>query len=378
MSFTFIHTADWQIGKAFGRFAPEVAALLRAARLDAIDTIASVAREAGARHVIVAGDVIDSELIEDVGLRQPLGRMGAYPDLTWHLLPGNHDPARGGGVWERMVRLGLPGNVMPLLSPAVCLIEDGIALLPAPLMAKQTVRDPSLWMEEARTPEGVIRIGVAHGSVQGFGTLGEASVPIGPSRRTRAGLDYLAIGDWHGTKEIGPGVWYSGTPEPDSFADNGPGHVLRVSIGGAGAEPDVQRIRTGRYQWREWRAVLSRLADFDPIEREVKGFGAEQRRLILSLVLEGVIGAAEAAALDERVARLAALPLATRVDQSRLRMLAEAADREQLGDPLLAAVAERLIAKSEGPDASEARAAARAMRLLLVLGAKEDRPEGGP
>ena len=36
----FLHTADWQLGKPFGRFEPEVRAALGEARFDAIDRIA--------------------------------------------------------------------------------------------------------------------------------------------------------------------------------------------------------------------------------------------------------------------------------------------------------------------------------------------------
>ncbi len=41
----------------------------------------------------------------------------------------------------------------------------------------------------------------------------------------------MALGDWHGRKQIGPRTWYSGTPEPDAFQDNDPGHALIVALG---------------------------------------------------------------------------------------------------------------------------------------------------
>ncbi|MGD9804792.1 MAG: exonuclease SbcCD subunit D [Hyphomicrobiaceae bacterium] len=369
MTFTFIHTADWQIGKAFAQFDADVGAQLRAARLEAIDRIAGVAGANGAQHVIVAGDVFDSELIEDPWLRQPLARMAAYSDLAWHLLPGNHDPARGGGIWERLVRLGLPPNVTPLTMASPYRITPNVVLLPSPLAAKEMRSDPTGWMDHAESGAGDLRIGVAHGSVRGFGSLGEAAVPIDAGRRRSAGLDYLALGDWHGTKKIAAGVWYAGTPEADSFANNDPGHVLVVSIAGQGSEPAVTRVATGCFRWFERRAVISRIADFAPLESEIAMLGANRRHSILKLVLEGAIGAADAAAIDARVAQLAALPLATLVDQRRLRVLADAADRDRLADPLLAAVADRLIARGQHGDAAEARVAARSMRLLLSLDA---------
>ena len=55
-----IHTADWQIGKPFGRFGPEVRNALAEARFDAIDRIGRIAADCGVDHVIVAGDVFDN------------------------------------------------------------------------------------------------------------------------------------------------------------------------------------------------------------------------------------------------------------------------------------------------------------------------------
>ena len=79
MAFTFIHTADWQLGKSFGQFPPETAGALRLARQDVIPRIAKAARDAGAKHVLVAGDVWDSKIPSNTTLRQPLAILGEAP-----------------------------------------------------------------------------------------------------------------------------------------------------------------------------------------------------------------------------------------------------------------------------------------------------------
>ena len=53
----FIHSADWQLGKPYGRFESEVRAGLSEARFEAIDTLGRMAVEYGAQHVVVAGDI---------------------------------------------------------------------------------------------------------------------------------------------------------------------------------------------------------------------------------------------------------------------------------------------------------------------------------
>jgi len=70
-----IHTADWQLGKPFGRFPAEVRAALAEARLDAIDRIAAAASSSLARHVIVAGDVFDNVEPGDRVVMQAMSRM---------------------------------------------------------------------------------------------------------------------------------------------------------------------------------------------------------------------------------------------------------------------------------------------------------------
>jgi DNA repair exonuclease SbcCD nuclease subunit len=34
-------------------------------------------------------------------------------------------------------------------------------------------------------------------------------------------IDYIALGDWHGIKQVNQKVWYSGTPEIDRFPKRG-------------------------------------------------------------------------------------------------------------------------------------------------------------
>ncbi len=238
MTFRFIHTADWQLAKPFANMPPALAGELGAARLGVIARVALIARNEGAAHVLVAGDVFDGEQIESATIRRALEQMRQAAPVTWVLLPGNHDPARVGGLWERIARIGVPDNVMVLNEAKPFALSPQAIILPAPLTSKNPGRDPTEWMDHAATPPGVLRIGLAHGSVHGFGSEGESSVPLARDRAARAGLAYLALGDWHGAKQIDARTWYSGTPEPDRFKENESGNILAVSVEG-GALPAV-------------------------------------------------------------------------------------------------------------------------------------------
>ncbi len=287
MSFSFIHTADWQIGKPFRNFPERVAGRLEGARLEAIDRLAAAARARGMTHVLVAGDIWDSDRLPSRVEQQPLKRMAAYPELRWVLIPGNHDAARAGSVWMRLAARGAPPNVVALTEPRLFEVAPGVMLLPAPLLSRSAGRDPTLWMDDAATPSGVLRVGLAHGSVQGFGSDGDPDGLIDAARAKRAGLDYLALGDWHGTTRINARTWYSGTPEPERFKDNEPGEALAVTIAGPGAEPTVERIATGHYVWVSAATEISDAADLARIERDLRARGTLLNRMLVRLVLRG-------------------------------------------------------------------------------------------
>ncbi len=363
MAFAFIHTADWQIGKAFGRFEADKAAILRRARFDVIDRIAAAARSANAAHVLVAGDVFDGETLPDSLVQQTLARLAAHGGaqgsaqggstqgtagcLTWHLLPGNHDPARPGGIWERMRRSGVPVCVVLHLDAMPTEISPDVYLLPAPLTAKAMSHDPTAWMDAAVTPPHALRIGLAHGSIKGFGSLGEAAVPIDPARPKYAGLAYMALGDWHGTKSIGPALWYSGTPEPDSFAENDPGNVLAIRLAGPGSPAEVATVPSGQFTWANRRVMLAGAHDVAALETDILRQGPGAATYLLNLTLEGRIPLSATPEIELRLSRLRALLFDLRIDRTRLMATATDADLLDLGDDALAAVAVRLKARAD-------------------------------
>lgn len=291
-----IHTADWQLGKPFGRFAQEVRTALAEARFDAIDRIGALARERDIAHVVVAGDVFDSTGPADREIVQAVTRMGRAP-CTWWLMPGNHDHARSEGLWAR-VRSAAPPSVRVVDTPEPVGMEEGAWLLPAPLEHRRTREDLTGGFDGMATPNGALRI--AHGSVVDFGARGEADNMIPPDRAERSGLDYLALGDWHGFLPIGDCTSYSGTPEADRFGREEPGGVVVADVR-RGAAPTIERVETGRYRWleREWR--LSGPDDFGRELRDLRA-SVDQASTLVRLVLSGTLSLADRIAVRQACA----------------------------------------------------------------------------
>jgi DNA repair exonuclease SbcCD nuclease subunit len=376
MSFTFLHTADWQIGKVFGGFAPDRAVFLAEARRSAIDRIAAVARAEGAEHVLVAGDVYDARDIPDVDLVQSLDRMRRAQDVVWHLLPGNHDPAHPGGIWDRLVRKGVPANVRLHLEPGVTTMAPDVALLTAPLKAKTAVADPTAWMDTAETPTARYRIGLAHGSIQGFGGEdGDAAVPISPGRAANAGLSYLALGDWHGLTRISDRVWYSGTPEPDRFPDNEPGFVLAVHLDGPEQAPRVERHVTSQYTWLKRSVDVTAEGSMQRFAEALLRETRNAEHVLVNLKVSGAPSLAGWAEAEEQMAMLAPRLFHLAVESSAVAVLPEAIELEEFGSGDLRRVTETLSRIAQDKASARAGAAALALRKLYQM-AREMRVGG--
>ena len=325
-----IHTADWQIGKSFRRFG-EQEELFRTARLTAIESIGKLAETQGVVHVLVAGDIYDNDAPSPKTLRAPLERMRGFPKVRWHLLPGNHDPHRPKGVWDRVRETPPPPNVHLHLTPQPVDLESNVVLLPAPLTRKSEGRDLTEWMDEATTPHASIRIGLAHGSVTGFGTDVEASNPIAPTRPQSARLSYLALGDWHRTSKVGPFSWYAGTPEPDRAGRRSQeeGQVLLVELKGSGAPPCVTRHTVGSYRWLTREESMTDATDLKDFETRLRAL-PDLSSTVLRLILRGSLSLSGLADLRQGCQGLEAAFLHLEVDDDKLASRPTEADLEMI------------------------------------------------
>jgi hypothetical protein len=306
-------------------------------------------------------------------MAKALDAMAEAPDLLWVLLPGNHDPHRPGGLWERLAR-DAPQNLRPLLDPTPVELTPGVFALPAPCLARASGLDPTAAMDAMATPEGALRLGLAHGPVLGFDEDGGADV-IDPTRPERAGLDYLALGDWHGAMRVGPRCWYAGTPEPDRFKDDATGVALAVTLPHPGAEPVIETVPTGRFRWTRAEVALAPGVDAVAAIRAAEP-GWRRADLLLSLTLNGEVALSERAALADFLRAMGDGLAHLRWDDSRLGVRRAAADLDEIAaaGPLREA-AESLLADAENPEAApEARRAARdALDLLYGFTATGDR-----
>ena len=362
-----LHTADWQIGKQYGQFDADDAALLAEARFAVVERLAQLAVAHDVDAVLVAGDVFDAQGVADKTIHRLFNSMAAFSG-PWVLIPGNHDAGLAESVWTRAARLNaVPPNAHVCLRPEPLLLPSlGLAILPAPLTQRHTHNDLTEWFAAAQVPPGLFRVGLAHGSVQGI--LAEdidSSNPIAAARAEQASLDYLALGDWHGCKQVDARTWYSGTPESDRFKANASGQALIVSLSEPGNLPSVAQHTTGQYRWREDTVDLQVPSDIDAVLQQLAELTSAD---VVSLSLTGRIELPGRRRLMDAIGQARGRVRSLVADLSALRFEPTAEDIGALqADGYLGDVIASLRAAQEGVAAESADIARDALALLAGI-----------
>lgn len=358
-----LHTADWQIGKLFGQFEPDEAALLAEARFTTVTHLATLASAEGVDLILVAGDVFDAQGVADKTIHRLFNAMAGFSG-PWVMIPGNHDAGLAESVWTRAERIGaIPANVTVCLKAEPLILDTpAVALLPAPLTQRITYTDLTEWFAGADTPAGLPRIGLAHGSVQGILAEGiDSSNPIAAGRAEQGRLDYLALGDWHGTKQVDARCWYAGTPETDRFRANESGQALLVELDSPGSQPRVTPISTGQYRWHDQSVALHVSSDVDQLVERIAAFGPAD---VVQLSLSGHTDLAGHRHLADAIGKARGRARSLLADLSALRLEPTDDDIAALhADGYLGDVITELQAGQDGPDADVARDA-----LALLAG----------
>lgn len=319
----FIHTSDWHLGRAYARLGADAASW----RFSAVRRIYELALENGAAFILVAGDVFDTDTPGVETIRSVVDLLREAP-VPVYLISGNHDPCAEGSVWQdaRFVD-ALKGAVrVHLLGTAGEVELEGGTLFACPVTAKHSRQDATAWMAGSGRG-GKFRIGLAHGGWRGYWGPGEEGTgalnEIDAGVSERCGLDYLALGDYHGYTPANHAAaavrtYYSGTPEPGASRDVRGGHVLVVEIDEPGGAPRVTPHRVGRLRICDWGNVTlqqgtgsqSLQTRFTEIE--------DAPNSMLRAGLRGVVSEDDWQAVQSWINGLQGQVLAADIDQSRL------------------------------------------------------------
>lgn len=377
----FLHTADWQIGKPFQSIQDSSKReALRKQRIDTIRGFKSYIDEKKIDFVLVSGDLFDSFTPDKATVSALCSAMGSL-EIPIYAIPGNHDHGGPGCIWEqdffRKEQRELAPNFHILTEPTP-LVVDSAVLLPCPLLRRQESSDPTAWLRTIPSdiPEHLPRIVLAHGSTQGFSSSGESDQDAALNQIDLAKLpqdayDYIALGDWHGCKEVSSIAYYPGTPEQDRFAkgkQNLPGHILVVEIPDRGKEALVEKIYTGSIHWHSLGTItLNGDADLESFHHRMNELLANRTSQdLLQIQLDGALSFNGKDQLDELIERMHARLLDLRLEE-HIHLEPSEAELSALrkrDDPLIVAVANSLYQSSIQQDSEESELAQAALREL--------------
>ncbi len=367
MSVTFLHTADWQLGKPFASV-QDVAKRnrLQQERIQSIRNLKQHITEHNVSFVLVAGDLFDSSKATRSTVSAACAAIG-FLQIPVIVIPGNHDHGGPGTIWEQEFFLREKSQLAPnleILTSSKPLNLDSAVILPAPLLRRHESSDPTSWIRSAFTEDAIHpslpRILLAHGTIQGFSASqddedSESSVINFIDLKTlpENEIDYFALGDWHGTKQINDKAWYSGTPEIDRFPkgeDNDPGNILIVKAA-RNTLPEVQRINSSSLLWKHLHFRFSDDESFKIFNEKLDELlGNQSDVTLLHLTLEGSLGIAASENLDELLESLNSRLIRLKL-YSKIRIAPSpdelAALTQRAEDPLISSVATKLITDLE-------------------------------
>ncbi len=256
--FRFIHAADLHLDTPFvalGRVAPEIAARLRDASIEAFDALVRMAIERNAAFVIFAGDIYDSA---DRGVRAQLRFLRGVERLGEQGIPvfvahGNHDPMDG---WSAVRRQ--PENLAVFSAETVETYtigpeEEPWAHLYGISYPHRDVTENLALRFERRDAPG-IHIGVLHANV-GNQPEYPAYSPCTVADLAATGMDYWALGHIHQYQRLAEGrpwIVYPGSLQAVRCSEIGPRGAVVVEVSGDSVQSvefvALDRVRFARVE----------------------------------------------------------------------------------------------------------------------------------
>jgi DNA repair exonuclease SbcCD nuclease subunit len=373
-----VHTADWHLGMTFPSFPADARLRLTRARLEVIDRILGLAERHTAHAVLCAGDLFDDpdpprEWWEGLAKKLRARRWSGRPLF---LLPGNHDPLTHNGVYGQShpFRSALPDWVHIVDKDDFSFeLEGGAMLYAAPCRSRSESRDLALSLLPARAAgDDRVRVGMVHGTTFDLPNC-QMNFPIAREAAEVKGLDYLAIGDTHGFRDVTPEAFaptvYPGAPEPTHFGEKCPGHAVVVYF-----PKDRRRRALVRQepvaQWT-WEVVTVTSLE------ELRALCARDlAHHVLRLALDMSVGVEDFTAVEQILVELQGTNAThgrvgvLQLDRARLRL--DTGDLEttleQAPDVLkLAAARLRALELEQGPESEQGEIARRALYQLYRL-----------
>jgi DNA repair exonuclease SbcCD nuclease subunit len=333
---------------------------------------------------LVAGDLFDSNgqprrTVEAVAAE--LGRL-ADARVRTVIIPGTHDVYDRSSVYRAYDLVALAGrspgddlvSILTPDAPEVHLPAIDALVFGRVFATKRAPHSPLRDFSVAADHRATWRIGMIHGSLSIPGQTDGDEVVFSREEVAASGLDYLALGHWHGAQQWTAGgttFAYSGAPEPVAVDQDKAGKVLLVTLDADGDRRSVQveeRV-VGRTRFETLSVDAATIGSQPDLVGRLTAKADPD--LVLSVVIDGVRSDELDVDVGEVEAALRGLFLGLRVRDRSAPPLTDGPlpSPDTIAGTFIRDLEERIsAAETEGrPDeATELREALRLGRLLLA------------
>jgi exonuclease SbcD len=298
--------ADCHLGMKFAGY-PNVQDKLAEARFLSLEQLVDRANRTGCALLLIAGDLFDRVSVSAGDVKRAADILGGFQGRLVAVLPGNHDFYSGNAstLWSRFTEAA--GDRILLLGEPrfydLSHYDLAVLLAAGPCDSKHSKSNAISWLPDAgeqREPAEVhreaLRIGVAHGSVEGISPDAQGVYfPMKQAELDQAPVDFWVIGHTHRqhpleiekfqlSRTAPPPILIPGTPEPDGF-DCPHGGTAWLIEADEDKQIKVESLSTGTYRFIRKAYTLESAPQLQRLVKELQNM--EQDRTLLRLTLGG-------------------------------------------------------------------------------------------
>lgn len=291
-----IHTSDIHIGVKLASFRDK-AAIQRQSLLDVFAKIVDTTISEHAQLLLIAGDLFDSNFPSYQSVQFVKGQLGKLNNNGVYvaIIPGTHDCLSKDSIFRRENFTANLPYIYVFDNPEITAKEfsdiDVTVFAKANTSNKSTESPIAFLAEAGKQAQTKYKVAMAHGSVQIEGKSAEDDLPITLRDIAESGMDYLALGHWHGAQEFSFGntkAWYAGSPEityQEGKGGLGQGYVLMIDIMD---KAEVKPIKVSDKEVVELRVDMQVYENMENVYYELEK--RANPNAILAVTITGVIG----------------------------------------------------------------------------------------
>jgi len=292
MAIKIFHTADLHLGMCFTGY-PEIQDKLINARYETLENMINIANKEECDLFIIAGDLFDRVTMKVREISRTAKILNEFEGTQVIVLPGNHDYyIHESKLWGEFGKHS-GDRVLVLKEPRVYDFSKyhlNIIIYACPCSSKHSAENMLSWINSSDdVSNNLIRIGLAHGSVEGISPdFNKAYYPMTRKELKSFGLDLWLLGHthllWPENPDKNSRILIPGTPEPDGFDCKHQGNAFVIaleSLSGIRA----QKITTGEYRFLVEQVLLSDENSIDHMKKEYTQ--KKYYNVVLRLILKG-------------------------------------------------------------------------------------------